>query len=392
MQQLGPAPQPLADLVGDEEVRRREFPVSRHRAFFAHAAVAPLPRLVVERVTAYAKRAAEEGQFGALHADVLAQTRALAARLLDAGDDEIAFVTSTSMALSMVAAGIDWRQGDNVLIPEDDFPANLHPWLGLRQRGVAVRFLPHEVNRGIGVADVAARLDSRTRLVSLSTVHYLTGHPADVEGIGGLLRERGVLFCLDAIQSLGVMPCSARHADFVAAGAHKWLLGPQGIGLLVVNRRRLEDLRPILLGWKSVGDPGGAGQAAAYLPGAQRFEPGTLNILGVVGLHAALTILGGIGPAAIADRVLWLRRRFAAGLEHLGYDVLGRPRGDERTGITSFCHRDRDLGQVRERLERRPHPIVVSERHDRAGLKVLRFAPHFYNTEAEVDALLDMLA
>jgi selenocysteine lyase/cysteine desulfurase len=368
-----------------------DFPVVRRRVFLAHAAVSPLPQVAVEAMARYAARAAEEGQFGHLHAELLARTRQQLARLLGVAAEEVAFVTSTSTGLSLVAAGLDWAPGDTVIIPEDDFPANRHAWLALRRRGVEVRFLPHRADRGITVQDVERLLDASTRLVSLSSIHYLTGLPADIDGIGQLLHHRRVLFCVDAIQSLGAMPTSARHADFVAAGAHKWLLGPQGIGLLVVRQQHLDRLRPSLLGWKSQGEHHQDGRAA-LADSAARYEPGSLNVIGIVGLNASLSLLESIGRDAIVSRLLELRRRLVDGVQTLGYEVLGRPDREIQTGITSFTHPSRDLAALRRTLERRSLPIVVSERETTSGTKVLRFAPHVYNTTDDVEALLAALA
>lgn len=236
----------LGDILTNEALRQQEFQVTCHEICLAHAAVCPLPSCVIRAVSDYMKQAARAGQFEYLHHEIETQTRCLATELLGASPEEIAFISSTSAGLSLVAAGLDWRAGDNVVIAEGDFPANIYPWLNLQRRGVQVKFIPCNRNGSVTLEDVTNQVDHNTRLVSLSTVHFSTGTPVDVDAIGGVLHKQGILFCVDAIQSLGAMPCSVRYVDFLAADAHKWLLGPQGIGVLFVRRDHLDRLHPIL--------------------------------------------------------------------------------------------------------------------------------------------------
>jgi selenocysteine lyase/cysteine desulfurase len=377
----------LAAIHSDEDLRRHEFPIARTRAYFAHAAVGPFPRRVVDAVAGYLARASAEGPFEHLHAEDETAARRLAAELLGASPDEIAFTSSTSAGLSTVASGLDWRPGDRVLIREGDFPANVQPWLALRDRGVEIDRIPWSDAGAVSVADVAGRLASRTRLVALSSVDYLTGAAAPLDEIGSFLRARGVLFCVDAIQSLGVLPCSVEHVDFLAADAHKWLLGPQGAAVLYVGSEHVGELRPLAVGWKSVRSPRDYFDADQPLaPTARRFEPGGLNVLGLVGLRAALELVATVGLTAIRERVVSNRERIAAGLAELGHAPLGGPRS--RGSIVSF--RPRDARGLHRRLD--AAGIVTSLRLDRQGAPCIRIAPHYYTTEREVEALLEHVA
>lgn len=378
-------------LQTDEALRRREFPVVAERVYLAHAAVCPLPARVVAALERYLEQVGQGGQFEYLHAKAEAGAREIAAEFLGASPDEIAFVSSTSAGLSLVAAGLDWQPGDNVVIPDKDFPSNIFPWLDLRRRGVEVRPLPGRGDGLVTPEDVGATVDGKTRLVALSSVHFATGARMDVDAIGRYLQSRGILFCVDAIQSFGVLPLSARHVDFLTADAHKWMLGPQGIGILYVRRSCFDRLHPALIGWKSVASSKDFSKLEIDFPAtARRYEPGSLNALGLTGLHAALSILRQVGIPAIADRLRALRGYLVPRLTQKGYRVLGPASPEGPSGITSFCcASDADAVALHRRLDERR--IVVSLRDDPTGAKCLRVAPHLYTTEAELDALIEHL-
>jgi selenocysteine lyase/cysteine desulfurase len=383
------APFTLADLTRDPALRAREFPVVEHACYLAHAAVCPLPARVAQAMTAYLARASSGGQFEHLHASAEAALRAHAAELIGAEPAEIALVPSTSAGLSLVAAGLPWQAGESVVISQGDFPSNVYPWLRLRDRGVEVRSIPPNPERGLTWDDVRAQLDGSTRLVAVSSVHYATGAVADLERIGRELAARNVLLCVDAIQSLGALPTSARNADFLVADAHKWLLGPQGMGILFVRRSRLDTLEPALLGWKSVrAERDFVEQRLEYADTARRYEPGSLNALGVVGLAAALQLLTGLGIPSIAARIAQLRAALAPELVRRGYQLLG---GDAASGsgILSFLRPGDDMQRQYRALD--ADRIIVSLRQDPLGRACIRVAPHFYNSEAELARVLDKL-
>lgn len=377
----------LDELLASEERRVREFPVAGNKTYFAHAAVCPLPAAVAKAVVEHAERASREGQFEHLHREAEIGARALAAELIGSSPDEIAFVSSTSAGLSMVAQGLSWRSGDSVVVAAADFPSNLHPWLALRARGVDVRIIQRRADGSIRVEDIEPLLDSTTRLVALSSAHFGIGTPIDVDAIGRSLRSRGILFCLDAIQTLGAHPTRVDHVDFLVADAHKWLLGPQGIGILYVRSRHWDALNPVLLGWKSVASSKDYASLAQELsPSAKRYEPGSLNASGICGLHAALKLVSECGIEQVSRRIRMLRGRIESGLRSQGHDVMGREGEDGPTGIVSFRPRAQDLGELARRLD--AEGFVLSTRTDMAGNSCIRIAPHFYNTTEEVDRFL----
>jgi cysteine desulfurase / selenocysteine lyase len=379
----------LDALLADEALRRREFPVASEKVYLAHAAVCPLPACVAEAMSSYLAAVGRGGQFEYLHASAEAQARACAAALLGATPEEIAFVPSTSAGLSLVAAGLAWKPGDSVVIAAGDFPSNVYPWLRLQRAGVNVRSIPARSDGVVTQDDVIAHVDDTTRLVALSSVHYATGAVLDVDAIGSYLGQRNILFCVDAIQSFGALPLSSRHVDFLVADGHKWLLGPQGMGILFVRRSRFSSLDPVLVGWKSVNDQRDfVHQELELAVTARRYEPGSLNAIGLVGLHAALSMLQHLGIGAIARRLAMLRSVLVSGLRDRGFEVLGDQRGTP-SGIVSFLRDGEDMQRLQRALDAKQ--IVASLRHDPRGRACIRVAPHFYNTQAEFERLLSEL-
>ncbi len=377
----------LDKVLTDEKLRNQLFPVTRYKTYLAHAAVCPLPFSVASAISSYAKRASQSGQFEYLHLEIEAQTRSMAAELIGAQPEEIAFVPSTSAGLSIVASGLNWRPGDSVVIADWDFPANTYPWLNLRRRGVQVKFIPRRASGLVTVADVADQIDHTTRLVSLSTVHFAAGSPIETDTIGAFLRERGILFCVDAIQSLGILPCSVKQVDFLAADAHKWLLGPQGIGILFVRQTNFDELHPALVGWRAARTgPEPNGHELILAESARRYEPGSPNALGLVGLHSAMSLIRAIGVNSISDRLMLLRSKLIQELTAKGYEVLGTLDSCLPTGITSFRHNHKPIPKLFDLLVAKG--INLSLREDSRGQKCIRVSPHFYNTEDEIDFLL----
>src|SRR5262245_17776159 len=233
---------------------RDEIPVTRHWAFLDHAAVAPLSGRAHRALLEWAAYMTDNGGVR-LHrwARRVEEVRGLAARLLNADPLDVAFVKNTSEGVGIVAEGFPWRPGDNLVTAAEEYPANVYPWLNLAGRGVAVRRVPSRGSR-VELDDLRAAIDGRTRLVSLSHVEFASGFRNDLDAVGGLCRERGIYFFVDAIQGLGVLPLDVRRTpiDFLAADGHKWLLGPEGAGVFYIRRELVELLHPVGVGWNSV--------------------------------------------------------------------------------------------------------------------------------------------
>src|SRR5471032_3382788 len=380
----------LTDILSNEELRRTEFPVTREKVFLAHAAVCALPRRVADAVADCAR----QGSLGDQEAFVmhrLDDARKLASQLLNCQTDEVALVGPTSLGLSLVASGLNFRKGDNILIYHDDYPSNVYPWMALAAKGVQVRLIN---TRGLGVirpVDVMGQVDENTRLVALASCHFISGYRLEHEAIGKYLRGRGILFCLDAIQTLGAFPTTVEHVDFLAADAHKWLLGPCGAGLLYVRRELQEKLNPPVYGWHNVKNPNFVAQEQiVFRSGAVKFEAGTQNLVGLVGLIAAMELALEIGVENIAAELLRKRALLVPALQAKGFTVLNADAKPENaSGIVSFFQPGKDLAALNKKLS--DAGIVASLRTDRKGQNYLRLSPHFYNTDAELQRVLELL-
>jgi cysteine desulfurase/selenocysteine lyase len=380
----------ITSQVLDEATRREAFPVCREQIFMGHAGVTVLPRMVADAMTDYIRRSCEQHQeFGEVLADIN-QARKVSADFIGAGADEIALLGPTSLGLSLFANGLPWREGDELLCYADDYPANVYPWMELARRGVKVSYLKPERAGEITPALVEAALTERTRLVALASCNFLTGYRIDVDAIGRLLKSRGVLFSLDAIQTLGAAPLRVDHVDFLSADAHKWMLGPMAIGIVFVRREHFELLRPTLLGAWNVRSPNFITQPEIdFQPTAQRYEPGVLNVAGVYGMRAALDLIAGAGIERVDERIRALKRAITEPLLAAGFEFLGPLDGPAASGITTFRHPARESAAIFKALEQ--HKMVASLRFDRAGLQYIRLSPHFYNTLDEVARVVEVV-
>lgn len=375
----------------DESERRREFPVVENGIFLGHAGVTILPRRAAEAMKAYADASCHKHQeFGEVLRDV-ARTRLLCAKLIGANPDEIALLGPTSLGLSLFANGLDWQSGDEVIFYGDDYPANVYPWTALASRGVVAKSLQPDHPGEITPELVEASLTPRTKLVALASCHYLSGRRIDVTAIGRILRSKGVLFSLDAIQTLGAAPLDVEFVDFLSADAHKWMLGPMAIGIVYVARRNFEKCCPTLLGAWNVKSPDFIAQKEiVFEETARRYEPGVLNISGIYGMKASLEMLLEIGLENVQAGILEVRDYLEKKLSHAGFEFLS-PRANEpmRSGILTMRHPSIDSGAIFSKLENAG--IAASLRKDHSGQKWIRFSPHFYNTINEMNRAFEVV-
>jgi len=381
----------LTELLANEELRRHEFPVVGEKIFLAHGGDCPLPRRVAEAVAQYARAASNGDQERVVYPKILSDGRDRAGQILGCKPEEVAFVGPTSLALSFVASGLKFRRGDNVLIYFDDYPSNVYPWMALAEQGVEVRLIN---TRGLGLIrpkDVTGQVDENTRLVALASCHFISGYRLDLNSIGTALRERNILFCLDAIQTVGAFPTNAELVDMLAADAHKWLLGPCGAGLMYVRQSVQERLNPPIYGWHNVRCPEFVAQEELVLRhGAARYEAGTHNLLGLVGLIAAMELLLEVGIDNIGRELLRKRGWLVSALHAKGCKVLHAEAPPENSsGITSFFQPDKDPSALHQKLL--DANIITSLRTDRNGQKYIRLSPHFYNTDAELQRVIELI-
>lgn len=380
----------------DESTVRRwrdeEFPVTRECAYLNHAGSGPLPRRGVARMQALADLVSRSGDRRWMERNTeMDRVRGLAARLLGARHaHEIAFVENTSAGLSLIAGGIDWKPGDSIVSAAPEFPSNVYPWMQLRERGVELWQVPERDGR-IDPDELLGMLDDRdgrTRMVALSSVQYGSGFRSDLARIGAACRERGILFVVDAIQSLGALPHDVEREfiDVCAASSHKWLLGPEGIGLLYVSDRVIEQIRPIRSGWRSMRKMFDWSELEIdFAEGAKRFETGTMNAYGIVALGGALEIFLEIGAGDLERRILALADSVAKGLADLGFQVISSRQPGETSGIVAAIHPKLGANDLVKRLAEKD--VVAAARLGR-----FRVSPHFYNSEEEIDRMLGELA
>jgi selenocysteine lyase/cysteine desulfurase len=263
--------------------------------------------------------------------------------------------------------------------------------MALAEKGVEVRLMN---TRGLGVIrprDVLGQVDENTRLVALASCHFVSGYRLDFEAIGKGLHARNILFCLDAIQTLGAFPMSMEHVDLLAADAHKWLLGPCGAGIMYVRESVQERLTPPVYGWHNLNSPNFIAQEQlVYRAGAAKYEAGTQNLLGLVGLVAAMELLLELGVENIARELLRKRAWLAPAIQAKGYTVVqASAPAENSSGIISFFHGTKDLPALHQALT--SHNIITSLRTDRSGQQYIRLSPHFYTTDTELQRLLELL-
>lgn len=366
---------------------RSLMPICGRYVYFDHAAVAPLPGPTRQAIESWLLEATEDGDTRWPEwAQRLEAFRRDMAEFIGALPEEIALVRNTSHGISIVAEGFPWQAGDNVVIPAQEFPANQYPWLALESFGVEVRRVPPKH----GVIDLKAleeACDARTRILSVSWVDYLSGFRIAPAELAALAHRYGAYFFLDAIQGLGVFPIDVHQVeiDFLAADGHKWLLGPEGAGVFYCRAPLWEMLRPTSIGWNSVEHPFEFDRIDPnWKKSAARFEGGSQNIIGFLGLHASLSLLRRYGPAAISRRVLDLTNTICEVLRSLGAILLSRRDEGVASGIVTFSIPDLDVIRLREALLRRR--IVLSVRQ-----KALRVSPHAYNNEHDVAAFGEAL-
>ncbi len=381
----------LSELLSNEELRQREFPVAREKTFLAHAGVCPLPRRVADAMREYVTLATGHDQEAVFPGERFAQVRQLAARLLQAQPEEIALVGPTSLALSFIASGLNLRKKENILIYFDDYPSNVYPWMALAEKGVQVRMLNIRELGRIRLVDVQGQVDEQTRLVALASCHFVSGYRIDLAALGSFLRERNIAFCVDGIQTLGAFPTTVQHVDFLAADAHKWLLGPCAAGLLYVRKEWQERLRPPIYGWHNVRCPNYVAQEQmVFRPDARRYEAGTANLAGLAGLQSALELLLEVGIDNIAAELLRKRAWLVPALQAKGCTVLQADAPPANaSGIVTFHRPGADLSALHQKLLEAN--IVTSLRADRSGQRYLRLSPHFYNTDAELSQVVELL-
>ncbi len=373
------------------ELLRANMPVINCYAYFDHAAVAPIPRVAADRLRWFADDASRNGDKNWLQwAGNVSHLRSGLAQLLNASESEIALVPNTTHGINLISEGFPWKSGDNVVIPDNEFPSNLVPWGNLARRGVEVRTVVVPRTGEISLSALDSLIDSRTRIVALSWVGFSSGYRLDLSQVAELVHSRGALLFVDAIQGLGAFPVDVRASqiDFLAADGHKWLLGPEGAGVLFVREKLLDLLTPLMIGWNSLADGGFNPYSTQLKTSAARYEGGSMNMAGMLGFEASVHLLLSLG-AARSDSPL-----AAAILENVGLLVERLKSADfqlhlpsapaNRSGIFGVDWPGSD--PVAARKHCLANDVILSVRNGR-----LRVSTHAYNDAADIDRLVAAL-
>ncbi|MBJ6611515.1 MAG: aminotransferase class V-fold PLP-dependent enzyme [Candidatus Thiothrix moscowensis] len=369
----------------------QQFPVHHHLIHLNHAAVAPWPQVTQDAVSAFA---AENARYGSLHYPqwlaVEQQLRDKAQHLFNApAADDIALVKNTSEGLSFVAYGLDWRAGDNVVGIRQEFPSNRFVWSSLASKGVEFRQLDLTACSGEPEDALLALCDARTRLLSISAVQYADGLRMDLAKIGSFCRQHGILFCVDAIQQLGAMPfdVQAINADFATADGHKWMLAPEGLGLLYVRRELAATLSLTQYGWHmAAGMNDYSVEHCEPYPHARRFECGSPNMLGIHALNTSLGLLLEVGMETVWQQLAGHIDHLLTGLQAIaGIEILSDVRAERRSGIITFRPAGKDVETLFRYLQ--TNKVFCAPRG--GGI---RLSPHFHTPQAQLDEVLTLVA
>lgn len=367
---------------------RQEFPITQGFVYLNHASHGPMSFRVRQAMDGFlnlamkTEHAHDETSFRKVD-----ECRSLLAKMLGCTPGEIGMGYDTTFGLNVAAHGLDLRKGDEVLLSDVEFPANVYPWLALRRKGVRVRFF--KTRNGFSDLDSIERcFGKRTRILALSWVQYFNGYRTDLKAIHHLCRERDVFFVVDGMQGIGALELNAREAgvDFLSTGGAKWLLSPHGSGFFFVSKRMLPRLKPEFGGWLGVDWKTDWERLRDYkrkpFPDARKFELGSHPYQDIYGFREALGMLSEIGAKRVEQRILGLTGRLLDYLRESPYHIRNSLDPRHRSGIVSFTgRRDKPLMEALK-LER----IVVSYRE--GGVRV---SPHFYNSEAEIDRLISVL-
>ncbi len=393
------------------EQLRSQMPVTKRFAYFDHAAVAPLTAPAAAAISQYAQQAAEQGDLPWPTWDAaLSRLREVAAEFLGASEDEVALVPNTTHGIGLVAEGFPWQAGDNVVIPENEFPSNSLPWSRLARLGVELRRVAVEPTGELDLGKLSQAIDVRTRIVSISWVGFVSGYRIDVGEVAELVHSRGGLLMLDAIQGLGAfeIDVNATGVDFLAADGHKWMLGPEGAGLFYVRKKHLDLLEPLGVGWGSLA-------ADSFIPGsvdlktsASRYEGGAANMPGMIGFAQSLSLLQQLhhstsaqspNRSALSEAVLANVEMMADRLRQAGFRVYLPEETSRRSGILGISWPASGNATDSSGADDVPESVALAARKHciAAGVVLsvrngrLRAGTHAYNNEHDIQRLVNAL-
>lgn len=367
---------------------RELFAVTQSAKYFNHAAVGVLPKPTETALHEFVSAHARAGVLGTWpYERDMPLYRERIASFIGARPGEIAILRNTGDGANALSAGYPWEAGDELILPDDEFPANVQPWLPLRKRGVNIRFI--ETRAGRFTPDrLRAQITPRTKIVTVSWVSFHDGYRHDLAGLAEVAHGAGALLCVDAIQGLGAFPVdvSACGIDALYAGGAKWLLALQGVSLLYLRADLLDRIATASPGWRSSADMWDfLDYAQPYVNDVTRFEGGTPNFIGALSLAESIAVIEQAGTSRIASHVLELTDRLVERLRQAGATIAGVRSATESSGIVTFTFPQLDPVALGKHLQK--EGFVTTYRP--AGIRV---APHGYNTIEEIDAFAEAVA
>lgn len=371
------------------EALRASFPSAARCVHLNHAGTSPIARPVADAVNGVLNELMSDDAFVAYrnHQKRQETLRSAFGRMLSVAPVTLAFTKNTSHGLSIAADTLPLAPGENIVVPAIEYPANVYPWMAQARRGVQTRLVPPREDNLLAEDDLMAACDDRTRVLAVSWVQWGTGQRLDLAALGAFCRKRGIFFVVDMVQGLGALclNLSALPVDIAAAGCHKWLLAPSGVGVLYVHPEVLPRLAPANIGWNSVVDAVDWDHIHFDLrPDTARFEEGSPNLPGTAALGASVALLESVGFDTVERYVLALADYARAGLQERGYRVLSPSNPPQRSGIVAFRH---------VTLPNETVLAALTARKIRAAIRGgnLRFSPHAYNAETDIDAAITAL-
>jgi selenocysteine lyase/cysteine desulfurase len=377
---------------------RDEMTVAKSWAYFDHAAVSPIPQRTAKAMQNWVDQASCDGDVPWLQWSKKANmARTLASRLLHCNTNEIALIPNTTYGINIVAMGFPWKPGDSLVIPENEYPSNLLPWKSLTRLGVEIRTIRVDPSGAIDIDRIRQAIDHTTRLVTVSWVGYATGYRIDLGELCDVVHRSGAKLFVDAIQGMGIFDLDTRDIpiDYAAADGHKWMLGPEGAGVLYIRESNLEQLAPIMLGWNSVEASYEFHSDGSRLKkDASRYEGGSANLIGLIGFSESLSLLLELRGDQdqednwVASKVLENAARVRDAIRTAGgilnYAEPARWDASTGSGIVNFHMPGKEPMMVRKTLLE--SGVVISVRHGN-----LRAATHAYNNDEDIERLKNAL-
>jgi len=362
---------------------RTLFPITTQKIYLNHAAISPLSVRVSDKLDEFIDQRSFGNIDNSEQADKIRnRTRIMLAQMIHADPEQIAFIQNTSEGFNHLVNGLSWEVGDEIISTDYEFPSNVYPFLNLEKRfGVKVKFVPNR-NGLIYIEDIQKLITPRTRLLSISFVEFSNGFRNDLEAIGNICRQNNIIFSVDSIQGLGALPLNVKKCqiDFLSNGGHKWLMGLMGAGFMYIAPHLMERLIPAYTGWLGVENAWDFSEYALnLLPDARRYEYATANFMGITALSESVALLMEAGIPNIEKHLLNLGQHLVSRLEKLGMQFMGASDKKYWSGIFSFS--GNKTGELYEYLISKA--IIVSLRNG-----MIRVAPHFYNTQDELDILI----